>query len=159
MIAVLLALALAPWSSPLSFQPLAGWQQGASGPTRSVYSGSLESSAWLAKGVRYRDRATADPPSKTLAHLPANAMIVWAVIYGPAATRQRPIELDLAKAKHFACCDGPVAVVGGDYELTGSGPEHAYSVIVRVYFGSKATRSLLAQAQRALDHLRLPSPR
>ena len=48
---------------------------------------------------------------------------------------------------------------GGDYELTGYGPKHAYSAIVRIYFGSHPTKSLLAQAQRALTHLQLPAPR
>ena len=86
MIAVLLALVLAPWTHPLSFGRVPGWQTGTSGNTRSVYVGHgehmtvpLESTAWIAKGVRYADDATADPPNKTLAHLEANAVIVWAV--------------------------------------------------------------------------------
>ena len=43
----------------------------------------LESAAWIATGVRYRDNATADPPSRTLQNLPRRAVIVWAVIYEP----------------------------------------------------------------------------
>jgi hypothetical protein len=31
-------------------------------------------------------------------------------------------------------------------------------MIVRVYFGSRPTRSVVAAAQLALNHLRLPSP-
>lgn len=166
MIAFLLALTVAPWAHPLSFRPVPGWQTGTSGNTRSVYVGHgsratapLESAAWIAKNVRYRDDATADPPNKTLAHLPSNGLIVWAVIYSPAENGQKPIRLDLGRARHLRCCDGPVSVAGGDYELTGYGPNRAYSVIVRIYFGSRPTRGLRAQAQRALNQLQLPSPR
>ena len=122
-----------------------GWQTGASGETHSFYGGPgirarppLESTAWIAKNVRYRDRATADPPTKTLAQLPAGGIVVWAVIYSPVESNPRPhpMRLDLSKARHLECCDGPVSVVGGDDELTGYGPGRAYSVIVRVYFGS-----------------------
>src|SRR5882672_8411834 len=80
-IPLLLALALAPWTHPLSFRPLAGWQTGASGNTGSAYVGPrphatvpLESAAWIARNVRYRDEATADPPNKTLGHLPARGI-------------------------------------------------------------------------------------
>ena len=168
MIPFLLALALAPWAHPLAFRPLPGWQTGASGDTHSFYGTPgaraglpLESTAWIAKNVRYRDRATADPPTRTLAQLPAAGIVVWAVIYSPVESDPppQPIRLDLSKARHLECCDGPVRVGGGDDELTGYGPHRAYSVIVRVYFGSRATRGLRAQAQRALNRLRLPGPR
>jgi hypothetical protein len=164
MIPLVLALALAPWAHPLSFRPAAGWHTGASGNSRSAYVGPgahatvpLESAAWTARNVAYRNEATADPPNRTLAHLPATGIIVWAVIYAPASSGQR-IQLDLRRARHLPCCDGPVRVVGGTYELAGYGPRRAYSMIVRVYFGSRPTPSLLAAAQRALDHLRVPSP-
>ncbi len=165
MIGLLVALALLPWAHPLSFGPLGGWETGASGNTRSFYAGPgvratppRESAAWIARNVRYQDRATADPPTRTLAHLPPNGVIVWAVIFSPAQKGEGPIRLDLARAEHFRCCDGPVSVAGGDYELTGHGPDRVYSVIVRVYFGSRPTRSLRAQAQQALHRLRLPAP-
>jgi hypothetical protein len=166
MAALLLALAVAPWAHPLSFGHVPGWQTGLSGNTHSLYAGAgrrpngpLESSAWIARNVRYRDDATADPPNRSLAHLPANGLIVWAVIFAPAEHGQRPIRLDLARARQLACCDGPVRVAGGDYELTGYGPNGAYSAIVRVYFGAQPTRRLRAAAQRALDQLRLPAAR
>lgn len=165
MLAVLLALAVAPWCHSLAFQPLPGWHTGISGTTHSLYGGApgggvatpLESSAWIARGVRYRDTATADPPNTTLAHLPADGVVVWAVIYSPAESGQKPIRLDLGKATRFACCEA-ATVVGGEYELTGSGPGHAYSAIVRVYFGSRPTPALRAEAQQALRRLQLPSP-
>lgn len=164
MVALLAALAFAPWPHPLAFEPLPGWQTGMSGNTHSVYVGprhrakmSLESSAWIATHVRYRDDPTADPPNKTLAHLPPSSVIVWAVIFNPAQKGQRPIRLDLGKAKHFACCEGEY-VAGGEYELTGYGPGRTYSVIVRVYYGAHPTSALRAEAQRALDQLALPSP-
>ena len=119
----------------------------------------LESAAWIATGVRYRDDPTADPPNKTLQRLPRNAVIVWAVIYtNPGAARkQKPIRLTLTAAKRFDCCEA-AAAAGGEWELTGAGLGRAYSVIVRIYFGSRPTSAMRAQAQRALNQLKLPSP-
>jgi len=156
------AVTLAPWSHPLAFQPLLGWHTGASGTTPSAYlgpgnhPGAVESAAWTAMNVRYRNAATADPPNKTLSHLPPNGVIVWAVIYQPAQNDQPPVSLDLGKAQHFDCCDG-VGVVGGDDELAGSGPNGAYSVIIRIYFGSRPTAALRTEAQAALKQLKLPA--
>ena len=136
MIPFLLALAVAPWVHPLSFRSVSGWQAGAKRTDASAYVGApyatapLESAAWTARDVRYRDAATADPPNKTIAHLPARGIIVWAVIYAPA-TGGRPIQLDLRRARHLACCDGPVRVAGGVYEITAC-PHRAYSLIVRI---------------------------
>jgi len=165
MIALFLALAVAPWAHPLRFRPVPGWQTGASSNTHSVYVGHgtrvvapLESTAWIARHVRYRDHATADPPNTTLARFPSDAVIVWAVIFNPAQTGEKPIRLDLRQARRFACCEAAY-VAGGEYELTGSGPGRAYSVIVRIYFGSPPTSRLRAQAQLALNQLELPSPR
>ncbi len=164
MVSLLVALTVAPWLHPLAFSPLPGWHAGTSGNTKSAYVGSahhavvpLESAAWIATNVRYTDEATADPPNKTLAHLAPDGIVVWAVTYAPASNGQ-PIQLDLRRASHLACCDGPVRVAGGTYELAGYGPRRAYSMIVRVYFGSRPTKSLVAEAQLALDHLELPSP-
>ena len=165
MVAPLLALlALAPWSHPLAFGTLPGWSTGRSGDTRSAYVGGgtrvpvpLESTAWAARGVRYRDAATADPPNATLRRLPAYAVVVWAVIHAPAASG-RPIHLSLASARRLPCCEA-VPVRGGEWELAGVGPGGVYSVIVRVYFGSPPTRAMRGRAQRALDRLELPPPR
>jgi hypothetical protein len=159
---VLAAIALAPWAHPLAFRPLSGWHRGASGTVASQYDNPRadapkESTAWMARNVRYRSLATADPPNKTLAHLPRNGLIVWAVIYRGHPQGQRTIRFDLRRARHLPCCDGQW-VAGGASELDGAGPGHAYSVIVRIYFGSFA-RALRVQAQRALDHLKLPPPR
>lgn len=161
---VLVALAVAPWNHPLTFGHLAGWDTGSSGNTRSVYAGGarvpvlLESAAWIARGVRYRDDATADPPNKTLKHLSREAVIVWAVIWEPTVVEPTPIRRALDSAKRFACCEA-AAIAGGEWELTGAGPSRTYSVIVRIYFGSPPTRAMRAEAQRALDQLRLPPPR
>ena len=161
---LLVALAVAPWSHPLGFAHVAGWTSGRSGTTQSVYAGpnkwaaaSLESAAWIAKDVRYRDDPTADPPNETLRHISRQAEIVWAVVYS-AQAGPKPIRLSLGAAKRFACCDA-VGLPGGEYELTGSGPGRAYSVIVRIYFGERPTSAMRAQVQQALNALRLPSPR
>lgn len=162
----LAALALAPWLHPLAFHPLPGWQSGMSGNKHSLYVGPpakrvaapLESSAWIARNMRYRDAATADPPNKTLKSLPPNGVIVWAAIYNPAQAGAKPVRLNLGRAEHFACCEATGLVAGG-YELTGYGPGRAYSVIARIYFGSRPTSILRAEAQRALDQLELPPSR
>jgi len=158
MVAYLAALVLAPWLHPLAFRPLPGWQTGTSGTHSAYVRGVVESSAWIARNVRYRDDATADPPSKTPAHLPRSGVIVWAGISNSAENGANPIQLDLSKAKHFDCCDGAY-FASGEYELTGSGPAGSYGVIVRIYFGSRPTSTLRAEAQRALNHLELPSSR
>ena len=164
MVELVAAVALAPWARPLRFRPLPGWQRGANGTFNSSYgpAGDIaspkESTAWLAKGVRYRDRPTADPPGVTISRLPRRAIVVFGVVYQTAKNVQRRIVLRLDKARRYPCCDGSY-VAGGEYALTGSGPGLAYSVIVRVYFGSHPTRSMRADAQRALDHLELPLPR
>jgi hypothetical protein len=157
-------IALAPWAHPLAFRALPGWRTGASGTVRSAYIGHRkwigvpkESTAWMARNVRYRSPATEDPPNGTLAHLPRNGVIVWAVIFQGWPRGQKPIQLDLRRARHLPCCEGE-SVAGGVSELTGAGPHRAYSVIVRVYFGSPPTRALRAQAQHALDRLQLPPP-
>ena len=163
MIELVAAAALAPWAQPLRFRPLSGWQRGASGTLNSSYGpvpgieSPKESTAWAARGVRYRDRPTADPPVATLARLPRQGVVVFAVIY-QSAQRARRIALRLDRAKRYPCCDGTY-VAGGEYALAGAGPAAAYSVIVRVYFGSPPTRALRAQAQRALERLELPLPR
>jgi len=112
----------------------------------------------MAKGVRYRDGPTADPPDATLSELPRGGIVVFAVVYQSAQNSAKRIVLRLADARRYPCCDGTY-VAGGEYGLAGAGPAAAYSVIVRVYFGSPPTRSMRAQAQRALDHLELPLPR
>jgi hypothetical protein len=112
----------------------------------------------LVSGVRYRDRPTADPPVATLSRLPRQGIVVFAVIYQSARSAERRIVLRLNRARHYPCCDGTY-VAGGEYGLAGAGPAAAYSVIVRVYFGSRPTRSMRARAQRALEQLELPAPR
>jgi hypothetical protein len=164
MVELFAAVALAPWAQPLRFRPLAGWQHGASGTFSSSYgpAGDIaspkESTAWTARGVRYRDRRMSDPPTATLRQLPRDGVLVFAVIYQAARRPERPIALRLDRATHYPCCDGTY-IAGGEYGLTGAGLGGAYSVIVRVYFASRPTRSMRAQAQDALDRLELPAPR
>lgn len=164
MVALLAALSIAPWTHPLTFRPLPGWRTGASGNTRSAYVGmnrrnhpSQESAAWIARGVRYRDKATADPPNTTLMHLPRGAVIVWSAIFDSGWKDEGRVRLNIATAKRFACCEA--VRIAGEYEMSGYGPGNRYSVIVRVYFGSKPTAALRADAQRALDRLQLPASR
>ncbi len=164
MVELIAAMAIAPWAQPVRFRPLPGWHAGASGTFASSYgpvpnNGSpKESTAWMARGVRYRDRRKADPPNATMSRLPPRAILVFAVVYESGSTTGRKIDLRLGRATRYRCCDGTY-VAGGEYALAGMGPGAAYSVIVRIYFGSPPTRSMRAQAQHALDRLELPRPR
>lgn len=164
MVEIVAALAIAPWSQPLRFLPMPGWRAGANGTFDSSYGPApgvrspKQSTAWMARGVRYQDRRTADPPDATLSRLPRGAILVFATIYESGLSTGKRIQLRLDRARRFPCCDGTY-VPGGEYALSGLGPGAAYSVVVRVYFGSRPTRSMCAQAQRALDHLALPRRR
>lgn len=163
MVELLAAITLAPWSHPPRFRPLPGWTNGASGTFNSTYgpadtvASPKESVAWTARGVRYRDRRTADPPTATLSRFPRGGILVFAVVYQSAPHAERSIPLRLDRATRYPCCDG-THVAGGEHGLTGAGPGGAYSVIVRVYFASPPTPEKRAQAQRALDRLELPPP-
>ena len=164
MVELVAALALAPWTHPLRFRPLAGWHSGANGTFSSTYgpvpdnASPKESTAWIVRGVRYRDRPTTDPPDATLSHLPRQSIVIFAVIYQAAQNTESPIVLSFDRATRYPCCDGTY-VAGGEYAIAGAAPAGAYSVIVRFYFGSPPTRSMRAQAQRGLAHLKLPRPR
>ena len=164
MIEAVAALALAPWAQPLRFRPLPGWRTGANGTFDSSYgpgpgnAAPKESTAWMVRGTRYRDRPTADPPDATLSQLPRHAIVVFAVIYQSGRSTEKRVVLRFDRARRYHCCDG-LSVAGGEYTLAGAGPASAYSVNVRVYFGSPPTRSMRALAQRALGHLEFPAPR
>lgn len=161
MVELVAALALAPWAQPVRFRPLSGWRSGSSGTFDSSYgpapgvASPKEATAWITRGVRYRDRRTADPPDATMSHLPPRGILVFVVVYESGRRTGRRIELRLDRATRYRCCDGTY-VAGGEYVLAGLGPEAAYSVIVRVYFGSRPTPSMRAEAQRALDRIELP---
>ena len=116
------------------------------------------SAAWTATaGVRYVNGAYDDPPNATLAHLRRGQVIVYAVIQRGTGFGSTPIRLDLRRARHLPCCEGATPPYPYDWELTG--PVHArrYDLIVRVYFGSHPTPTLVGAAQSALARLRLPS--
>jgi len=82
MVALLAAVALAPWAHPARFRPLPGWTTRASGTFNSSYgpvgrtASPKESVAWMAKGVRYRDPRAADPPTATLSRFPPGGILV-----------------------------------------------------------------------------------
>jgi hypothetical protein len=152
-----------PWLTPLSFGLHApGWYVGKSGTRHQRFLPHTFSAAW-AGNVRCSDCATSDPPNATLRHLPRRGIIVRASIQPPDPTGWPPKGRRLTKsyalkdAYHFACCEA-ARNIGGEWELYGFGPKHAYSVIVRVYWGSKPTRAMRAAAQRAIGTMRLPAP-
>ena len=124
MVELIAAVALAPWAQPLRFRPLPGWQAGTNGTFSSSYgpvpdvASPKESTAWMVRGVRYRDARTADPPEATLSQLPRGGIVVFATIYQAAQNAQRRIDLRFEAAKRYPCCDGTY-VAGGEYALAG----------------------------------------
>jgi len=165
MVMVIVAALAIPWAAPLSFaEPAPSWHVGQSGTLRTTVTGGRVpySTAWTAN-FKYRDRATADPPNATLRRIPRDGIVVWVAIQPPFRDwppdgRRTSKRLSLADAYRFRCCEG-ADVRGGEWEIYGWGPRRAYSVLVRVYFGSAPTRTMKGQAQRALDRLRLPRAR
>ena len=162
-VAVIAALAI-PWSAPVSVaDPGPGWRAGRSGTVETTVAGrrTSRSTAWAAN-FRYRDPATADPPNETLRHIRRHGVVVWVSIQPPSGWapdgRRTSRHLSLADAYRFDCCEG-ADVPGGEWEVYGWGPRRAYSVLVRVYFGSAPTRAMKAKAQRVLDRLVLPRAR
>lgn len=164
MIAALIAAIAIPWAAPVTMAvPAAGWDVGRSGTVTTMVAGKRVpySTAWTAN-FHYRNKATADPPNATLGRIPRNGVVVWASIQPPLLWppdgRRASERLSVAKAYRFECCEG-ARVPGGEWEVYGWGPQHAYSVLVRIYFGSAPTPTMKAQAQRALNGLRLPAGR
>jgi hypothetical protein len=164
--AVLIGVAI-PWLTPLSFGLHAqGWHTGRSGTFYTTVGPAHArvpmSAAWAAN-VRLLDRATSDPPNKTLQRLPPRGIVVWARIQArvgawPPDHRRVSVRYALADAYRFACCKA-ANVRGGEWELYGFGPKRAYDVLIRIYWGSRPTKHMKAQAERALRGLRLPKPR
>jgi hypothetical protein len=157
--------AAVPWLVPLAFASRPpGWHTGRSG-TVSVHSGihapTPMSTAWAAN-VRYRDTATADPPNRTLTRMPRRGIVIWASIAPPdywrPTGRRVSTRRTLAHAYRFACCEA-AWIAGGEWEIYLFGPRRAYSVIVRVYWGSPPTRTMRAGAEGMLRRLHLPPAR
>ena len=164
MVAAVIAALAIPWAAPVSVaDPGPGWHAGRSGTVETTVAGSRvsRSTAWAAN-FRYRDRATADPPNETLRHIGRGGVVVWISIQPPSRWppdgRRTSRHLSLADAYRFRCCEG-AEVPGGEWEVYGWGARRAYSVLVRVYFGSAPTPEMKAQAQRVLDRLVLPRAR
>src|SRR5262245_28616308 len=118
MVELVAALAIAPWTQPVRFRPLPGWQSGVSGTLASSYGpvpgvrSPKASPAWTATGVRYRDQPTADPPNATLSKLPRGGIVVFAAVYESAGGKGRHISLHFGRSHRFPCCDGTY-VAGG----------------------------------------------
>ena len=117
--AVVVALTI-PWLTPLSFSLHAqGWHVGRSGTVYTTVGHARRpvATAWAAN-IRYRDRATSDPPNGTLQHLPSNGIVVWASIQPPTAWppdhRRVSAHYLLADAYRFACCEA-AALRGGEW--------------------------------------------
>jgi hypothetical protein len=118
--------------------------------------------AWAAN-VRCDDCAASNPPNATLRALPRRGVIVRASIQPPDAMAWPPTGrkvsrgYSLGDAYRFACCEA--VGIGGDWELYGFGPRHAYSVVIDVFWGSTPTTAMRAAARRAIATLRLPAAR
>lgn len=166
MAAVAIAL-LIPWLSPLSFGASAThWKTGSSGTTYITVGKAHRrvpiSTAWTSN-VDFRDSASADPPNRTLRHLGKEGILVWASIQPqigawPPSKRHISARLALANAYRFPCCEA-IGIGGGEWEMYGYGPHRAYTVLVRIYWGSPPTVTMKRSAQSALLHLERPQAR
>lgn len=163
MIAELVAAAAAPWLRPLAFSlHRHGWHVGQSGTVYTEVGRKHTripiSTAWAANVV-YRDRATSDPPNKTLQRFASSGVVVWAAIEPvsgwPAGGRRVSAHYSLADAYRFPCCEAAY-IGGGEWELYGLGPSRAYSVLIRIYWGSPPTVRMKQEAVRAIHALRFP---
>jgi hypothetical protein len=155
-----MAAALAPWLQPVVFQPDPGWRTGSTGTithtieTTSGRTKVWESFAWISENVAYRHNTDDQPSANTLAHLPAAAVIVWAEISSPVSPAAPQFQDTLSRATPIS--SGKATVAGGTYQLTGAGLNHTYSVVLRVYFGSRSTGAVRAEVRHAMEQLDLP---
>ena len=168
MLAAVVAAIVVPWLTPLTFSSHpSGWYTGASGTYFLTVGSSHQrypvSVAWTAN-VICPDCNHFNPPNGTLRHLGPNDVVVWASIqeadptgWPPAGRRLSP-RLSLGHAFRLPCCDG-TSVAGGAYELYAFGPRKAYTVLVRVYWGSPPMASIRTAAQHAISALVLPAAR
>jgi hypothetical protein len=156
-----------PWLSPLSFASHpATWTTGQSGTvfqTRGVQHKRFPFSIAWAANVRYRERATADPPNTTLQHLPRDGIVIWTMIqpatgWPPAGRRVTALYYSLVHPYRFPCCEA-TRVPGGEWEFYAYGPQRTYALLIRIYWGSKPTAAMMLDAKRVLRSLRLPRPR
>ena len=167
-LAAFVAAVAIPWLASLRFASHpTGWKAGASGtysltisPAHRMYPVSV---AWTSN-VPCPDCDRSNPPNATLRRLGSGDVIVWASIQTadpsgwPPTGRPLSPHHSLAHAYRLLCCDGePVA--GGAWELYWFGPRNAYAVLVRVYWGSAPNASMRANAQQALNALKLPLAR
>jgi hypothetical protein len=63
-------------------------------------------------------------------------------------------DYSVTSAYRFACCEAEFS--GGISEMYGFGPRRAYTVLVRVYWGSSPDKAMRVAAQRAIRTLHLP---
>jgi hypothetical protein len=159
-VALLMATALAPWLQPVVFRPDPGWQTGSTGTithpieTASGHTKVWRSFAWISEHVAYRHNTDDQPSASMLANLPATAVIVWAEISSPVSPATPQFQDTLSRA--IPISSGKATVAGGIYQLTGAGLNHTYSVVLRVYFGSRSTGAVGKEARHAMEQLDLP---
>ena len=159
--AAFVAIAI-PWLTPVAFaSPAPGWHVGQTGTITETVGDARKpvSAAWAAT-VRCPDCGTSAPPNKTLKVLPRHGVIVTANIrptgqeMWPPDGRRVASNYSVTSAYRFACCEAESS--GGISEMYGFGPQRAYTVLVRVYWGSPPDKTMRLAAQRAIRTLHLP---
>lgn len=90
--------------------------------------------------------------------MPRDGVVVWAAIT-PALSGDstKPLDLRLARFHQGLCCDGTPPPYTRQWDSAGRSADGSYDVIIRVYFGSMATPTMLASATRAIRALSLPT--
>lgn len=85
-------------------------------------------------------------------------MIQSATAWPPAGRRVTAPYYSLAQPYRFSCCEA-TRVSGGEWEFYAYGPERTYALLIRIYWGSKPTPTMMREARNVLRSLRLPRPR
>ena len=144
---------------PARFEPSDGWQTGTNGAVE-VQPDGQQTWTW-ASTVAYLDEPFQLPPSKTLAHLPLDGIVIAVQLYGPdprvgegGPVASLPFEVGDTEAESFEGMPPRFSLCS----LGGRAQGQRYSVEVFVIFGrAQPDAAQLAAADAELARLHLPN--
>ncbi len=141
---------------PATFVAASGWHSGTSGRTDVQPDG--QSAATWTSTIPYRDQPFEFPPSKTIAALPPDGIIIDVQLFGPGGYgggKATP-PFRIAQSTGESGFEGVPEGVGV-YQIGGHVPRQHYDVNINVLFGRKPpTRAQVAAADAQLARLNLP---
>ena len=140
---------------PATFEAAAGWHTGSTGAADDQPQGG-QTLTW-ASTIPYRDDGFQFPPHETLSALPADGMVIIAMLTRDANSARGP-----DRAPPFALGDFTSGGFEGvpsdrDTRVLQAHVRGGYDVALWAFFGrTRATQEQLADAQAEIDRLRLP---